>query len=193
MTEARDAVVSKRRRVISYPSTLALLTAGVAIHPQLLARPQCRPMRTRLRIVVHIRLPCQLPEYERQTRCLILSGVVCRRVYHRLQCHTVMVLTVMRLTKLRGTMIAQALEMPITRIRATAQSLLIRRPARLRTTQYSPAIRFLLLGAPTFQLHPSTSIRMVTLMDRCNSSQRTWAIRSRGGGEATCPEIQRTC
>lgn len=193
MTEARDAVVSKRRRVISYPSTLALLTAGVAIHPQLLARPQCRPMRTRLRIVEHIRLPCQLPEYARQTHCLILAGVVCRRVYLRLQCHTVMVLTVMLLIKLRGTMIARAMEMLITKIRATAQSLHIRRPAPLRTIQYSPAIRFHLLEAPTSQLHPSTSIRMVTLMDRCSSSQRTWAIRCRGGGEATCPETQRTC
>ena len=193
MTGARDAVVSKRRRVISYPSTLALLTAGVATHPQLLAPPQCRPMRTRLRIVEHIRLPCQIPKYEPRTRCLILAGVVCRQVYLRLQCHTVTVLTVMLLIKLKGTMIAQPMEMLATKIRATAQSLLIQRPAPLRTTQYSPVIRFLLLEVPTSQLRQSTSFRTVTPMDLCNSSQRTWAIRCRGGGEATCPGTRRTC
>ena len=193
MTGARNAAVSKRRQVISYLSTLALPTAGVAIHPQLPARPQFRHMRTRPRIVEHIRLPCRIPEYERQTSCLTLAGVLCRRVYLHLQCHTVMALAVMLLIKLRGTMIAQAMEMLITKIRATAQSLLIRRAVPLRTTQYSPAIHFLLLEVPTSQLHPSTSIRTVTPMDQCNSSQRTWAIRCRGGGEVTCPETQRTC
>ena len=150
-------------------------------------------MRTSMRVAEHIRLPCQILEYERQTRYLILAEVLCRRVYLRLQCPTVMVLTVMLLIKPRGTMVAQAMEMLTTKIRATTQFLLIQRPAPLLTTQCSPAIRFLLLEVPTSQLRPSISIRMVTLMDLCNLNQRIWAIRCRGGGEAICPETRRIC
>ena len=150
-------------------------------------------MRTSLRVAEHIRVPCQILEYERQTRCHILAGVLCRRVYLRLQCLTVMVLTVMLLAKLRGTMVAQAMEMLTTKIRATAQFLLTRRRAPLLTTLYSPVIRFLLLEVPTSQLRPSISIRMVTLMGLCNLNQRTWAIRCRGGAEAICPETRQTC
>lgn len=150
-------------------------------------------MQTSLRVVEHIRVRCQTLEYERQTRCLILAGVLCRRVYLRLQCPTVMVLMVMLLTKLRGTMVAQAMEMLTTKIRATAQFLLIQRQAPLLTTQYSPVIRILLLEVPTSQLRPFISIKMVMLMDLCNLNQRTWVIRYRGGAEAICPETRRTC
>ena len=150
-------------------------------------------MQTSLRVAERIRVPYQIPEYEHQTHCLILAGVLCRRVYLRHQCPTVMALIVMLLTKLRGTMVAQAMEMLTTKIRATVQFLRIHRLAPLLTTQYSPAIHFLLLEVPTSRLRPSISIRMVTLMDLCNLNQKIWAIRCRGGDEAICLETRRTC